>query len=40
MVSAIEAANGWILFAWSTAFRLTVTTRLKILEHDWLDRRD
>ena len=40
MVSAIESANGWILFAWSTAFLLTVTTRLKLLQHDWLDRRD
>ena len=40
VLSAIEAANGWILFAWSTAFLLTVTTRLKLLEHDWLDRRD
>lgn len=40
MVSAIEGANGWILFAWSTAFLLTVTSRLKLLEHDWLDRDD
>ena len=40
LLGAIEAANGWILFAWSTAFLLTVTTRLKLLEHDWLDRRD
>lgn len=40
MVSAIEAANGWILFAWSTAFLLTVTGRLKLLEHHWLDRKD
>lgn len=40
MVSAIEAANGVILFAWSTAFLLTATRRLKLLEHDWLEARD
>ncbi|MFZ4070402.1 MAG: potassium channel family protein [Caulobacterales bacterium] len=34
---AIEAANGLILFAWSTAFLLSVMARLKALEHDWLD---
>ena len=33
VLSAIESANGWILFGWSTAFLLTVTTRLKLLEH-------
>jgi len=38
MVSAIEAANGVILFAWSTAFLLSVMGRLKALEHDWLER--
>jgi hypothetical protein len=37
LVSAIEAANGVILFAWSTAFLLTVTSRLKLLDHDWLE---
>lgn len=40
MFSAIEGANGWILFAWSTAFLMTVTTRLKVLEHDWLESSD
>jgi voltage-gated potassium channel len=40
VLSAIEAANGWILFAWSTAFLLTVTTRLKLLEHEWLEGDD
>jgi len=38
MLSAIEAANGVILFAWSTAFLLTITARLRGLEHDWLER--
>lgn len=40
MISVIEGANGWILFAWSTAFLIGVTTRMRVLEHDWLDRRD
>jgi len=39
LISAIEAANGVILFAWSTAFLLTLTRRLKVLEHDWFERR-
>lgn len=38
LVSAIEAANGVILFAWSTAFLLGVTGRLRLLEHEWLER--
>lgn len=38
LISAIEAANGVILFAWSTAFLLTLTRQLKLLEHDWLER--
>ena len=41
LLGAIEGANGLILIAWSTAFLFGVTTRLRILEHDWLehDRR-
>ena len=38
IISAIEAANGVILFAWSTAFMFTLTARLRALEHGWLDR--
>lgn len=38
VLSAIQAANGVILLAWSTAFMLTTTTRLRILEHDWLEK--
>jgi hypothetical protein len=37
LFGAIEAANGVVLFAWSTAFLLSVMTRLKTLEHDWLE---
>lgn len=40
VLGAIEAANGLVLIAWSTAFLLTVTTRLKVLEHDWLEQDD
>jgi voltage-gated potassium channel Kch len=38
LFGAIETANGVILFAWSTAFLLSVMSRLKALEHDWLRR--
>lgn len=38
LFGAIEAANGVILFAWSTAFLLSVMHRLHHLEHDWLER--
>ncbi len=40
LVSAIEAANGVILVAWSMTFMFSVTGRLRTLEHDWLDRND
>ncbi len=40
LLSAIEAANGVILFAWSTTFLLGVNTRLRLLEHDWMERKD
>ncbi len=37
---AIEGVNGLLLIAWSTAFLFSVTTRLRTLEHDWLEQRD
>lgn len=40
LFGSIEAANGMILFAWSTAFLLSVMGRLRILEHDWLEPGD
>ncbi len=40
VLGAIEAANGLVLIAWSTAFLLTVTTRLRALEHEWLEPED
>lgn len=39
LFSAIEGVNGLILIAWSTAFLVSVTTRLRTLEHDWLERK-
>ncbi len=37
VLSAIEGANGVILFAWSTSFLITVTSRLRLLEQSWLE---
>ena len=37
LLSAIEGANGLILFGWSTAFLFSVTARMRTLEHDWLE---
>ena len=36
--AAIEAANGLILFGWSTAFLMSLMRQLRSLEHDWLER--
>lgn len=38
LFGAIEGANGLLLFGWSTAFLFSVTSRLRALEHDWLER--
>jgi hypothetical protein len=38
MVGAIEAANGLILFGWSTAFLMSLMGKLRALEHEWLER--
>lgn len=40
VLSAIEAANGVILIAWSTAFLLSTTSRLRLIEHEWLEPHD
>jgi hypothetical protein len=39
LIGAIEGANGLLLFGWSTAFLVSVTSRMRVLEHDWLERR-
>jgi len=38
IISAIEAANGLILFGWTTAFLISLMGKLRTLEHDWLER--
>jgi len=38
LVSSIEGANGLLLFGWSTAFLFSVISRMRALEHDWLER--
>jgi hypothetical protein len=38
VLGAIEAVNGLVLIAWSTAFLMSVTARLRLLEHEWLER--
>ena len=40
VLGAIEAVNGLVLIAWSTAFLMSVTTRLRLLEHAWLEHND
>lgn len=35
MLSAVEGVTGLILIGWSSAFLLSVTSRLRMLEHDW-----
>lgn len=38
IVGAIEAVNGVILLGWSSAFFITVVGRLRILEHEWIEK--
>jgi hypothetical protein len=35
ILGAIEGANGVILLGWSTAFFVSVVTRIRALEHEW-----
>ena len=39
IVAAIESANGFLLLGWSTIFLLSVLTRLRSVEIDWLESR-
>jgi Ion channel len=38
VLGAIEGANGFLLFGWSTAFLMSLMRQLKSLEHDWAGR--
>ena len=40
LFAAIESVNGVILVGWSTAFLFTVTSRLRLLEHEWAEPRE
>lgn len=35
LFSAFEGVTGLVLIGWSSAFLLSVTSRLRLLEHDW-----
>jgi voltage-gated potassium channel len=35
VLGAIEGANGIILLGWSTAFFVSIVSRIRLLEHDW-----
>jgi hypothetical protein len=37
LFGAIEGANGLLLFGWSTAFLFSVTGRMRVMEHTWLE---
>ena len=39
IVAAIQSANGFLLLGWSTIFLLSVLTRLRSVEIDWLESR-
>jgi hypothetical protein len=40
LLGAVEGANGLLLFGWSTAFLVSITSRVRALEHDWLERTE
>lgn len=41
ILGAIESANGFLLLGWSTAFLISVVSRLRSIEFEWLeDRRE
>jgi hypothetical protein len=35
LFGSVEGVTGLILIGWSSAFLLSVTSRLRVLEHDW-----
>jgi hypothetical protein len=39
IVSGIQSANGFLLLGWSTVFLISVLSRLRSVEIDWLERR-
>ncbi len=39
ILGAIESANGFLLLGWSTAFLISVVSRLRSIEFTWLEER-
>ena len=39
LVSAIQSANGFLVLGWSTVFLISVLSRLRSVEMDWLESR-
>lgn len=39
ILAAIESANGFLLLGWSTVFLISVLSRLRSVEMDWLEGR-
>jgi hypothetical protein len=39
IVSAIQSANGFLLLGWSTVFLISVISRMRSVEFDWLESR-
>ncbi len=37
LLTAIESANGFLLLGWSTAFLISLSARMRALEHKWLE---
>ena len=38
ILGALESFNGFLLIGWSTAFMVSVISRIRTMEMDWLDR--
>jgi hypothetical protein len=38
ILGSIEGANGILMLGWSTAFLVSLLSRLRLLGHDWLSR--
>lgn len=39
IISAIQSANGFLVLGWSTVFLISVLSRLRSVEMDWLESR-
>jgi len=40
LLGAIESANGFLVLGWSTVFLISVISRLRSIEFQWLERRE